>query len=116
TDGTATTSCDQEVAIDGTIIEWGGHMHELGQSFRLTLNPGMPGETILLDIDAWDFDWQGRYQPVEPVPVQPGDVLRIECTWDRSLRADADDGYIVFGEGTEDEMCLNSVTIRPNAG
>ena len=91
-----------------------GHMHTMGKSFRMTLNPGTPGETVLLDIPVWNFDWQLNYQPVDPVPVKRGDTIRIECSWDRSLRYDPEPRYLVFAEGTEDEMCFSTYTVLPN--
>ena len=69
---------------------------------------------VLLDIPVWNFNWQLNYQPVDPVPVTRGDTVRVSCSWDRRLRHDPVLRYIVFAEGTEDEMCFSTVTIRPN--
>ena len=52
----------------------------------MTLNPGTDREKILLDIPDWDYDWQYSYRPVETIELQIGDVLRFECTWERSRR------------------------------
>ena len=49
-DGVAHTTCDYQVPDDGTIVGVLGHMHTLGKSFRLTLDPGTPKQKILLDI------------------------------------------------------------------
>lgn len=89
TDGTASTSCERQMQADGRIVDVLGHMHERGQSFRMTLNPGEADEKVLLDIPTWNFDWQLNYQPVDEVRVTEGDTVRIECTWDRSLRTGA---------------------------
>lgn len=114
TDGIGSTSCDYEVHGSGEIIDVLGHMHEIGRSFRMTLNPGTPGEKVLLDIPTWNFDWQLNYQPVEEVRVEEGDTLRIECTWDRGLRYDEEPKYLLFAEGTEDEMCFSTYTLLPD--
>ena len=114
TQGIGSTSCDHEMIADGEVIDVLGHMHELGQSFRMTLNPGTPEEKVLLDIPVWNFDWQLNYQPVEEVRVEKGDVVRIECTWDRSLRYDEEPRYLLFSEGTEDEMCFSTYTLLPD--
>jgi len=90
-----------------------GHMHTRGKAFTMTLNPGPPSEQVLLDIPAWNFDWQINYQPVTAIPVKRGDVIRIRCEWDRSQRVDPEPRYIVFAEGTEDEMCFSTYTINP---
>lgn len=114
--GNATGACDGRIATDGDIIDVLGHMHTLGKAFRMTLNPGTPQEKILLDIPTWNFEWQLNYQPVDPVPAKRGDVIRIECSWDRALRYDPNPKYIVFSEGTEDEMCFSTYTIDPKPG
>jgi hypothetical protein len=99
--------CDYPIAYEGWILGVGPHMHELGKAARIVLNPEAPDETILIDIPNWDFHWQGQYSFVEPVEIQPGDVVRVECWWDNSegIR------YVVWGEGTQDEMCFHFTRI-----
>lgn len=101
--------CDRPAPIDGYVVGASGHMHERGTSFRITLNPDTPDAQILLDIPAWDFHWQGSYQYIEPLAISAGDTVRIECQWDNS------DGerYILWAEGTDDEMCLGGISILP---
>lgn len=110
---TGTTTCNYKVHTPGEIVDVLGHMHELGSTYRMTLNPGTPEEKILLDIPHWDFAWQLNYQPVDPVAIKQGDVIRVECVWDRRLRGDAEPRYLVFAEGTQDEMCFSTYTIKP---
>ena len=84
-----------------------GHMHELGRSFRLELNPGKENAVLMLDIPRWDFHWQDRYQFVEPLLITFGSALRMSCAWDNSLSDDP--RYVVWGEGTSDEMCFGAL-------
>ena len=112
--GNGTATCDSRIRTDGNIVDVLGHMHTLGRTFRMTLNPGTPQQEVLLDIPSWNFDWQLNYQPVDPVPVKRGDTIRIECSWDRSQRYDAVPRYILWSEGTEDEMCFSTYTISPS--
>ena len=85
-------------------------MHELGTTYRLTLNPDTPDERILIDMDRWNFEWQLGYYPDEELVFEPGDELRLECGWDRALwPADEESRYIVWAEGTADEMCYTAV-------
>lgn len=114
TQGIGSTSCDKEIEYGGQIVDVLGHMHELGQSFRMTLNPGTDEEQVLLDIPTWNFDWQLNYQPVDEIRVEEGDTLRIECTWDRGLRYDPEPRYLLFAEGTQDEMCFSTYTLLPD--
>lgn len=95
--------CDYPIDFEGWLLGVGPHMHELGKSSRVVLNPATTGETVLIDIPAWDFHWQGQYSFAQPVPLQPGDIVRLECWWDNS----SGDRYVTWGEGTQDEMCFN---------
>lgn len=113
TDGKASASCEHD-AKPGEIVSVWGHEHEIGTSFKMTLNPGKPDERVLLDIPRWSFDWQLNYYPVDKVVLKPGDRIGIECSWDRR-RAPAgnEPRYIVWGEGTNDEMCFSQIVTRP---
>lgn len=115
TNGVASSSCDIP-APAGQIVSFWPHMHELGTTYRMTLNPGTPDEKILIDIDRWDFQWQMGYYPVEPLFLEDGDTLRIECGWDRALwPAGLESRYIVWAEGTQDEMCFTGVAVSPQS-
>lgn len=110
----ARSSCDTRVPQGGSIVEAMGHMHTLGATFRLTLDPDTPDEQVLLDIPTWSFDWQMNYRFVDPVVVEAGQPLRIECSWDRGVDPGRDPRYIVFAEGTEDEMCFGTYALIPD--
>ncbi len=111
--GISASRCDHWAVGEGTIVSVFGHMHELGRTFRLTLNPDTPTEQILLDIDRWDFNWQLNYTPAKETVIRPGDVVRVECSWDRNLiNPQAEPRWISWAEGTEDEMCYSALTTR----
>lgn len=112
TDGVARSSCDHVIRRPREVLGVFGHMHEIGTRFRMTRNPGRPDEQVLLDIPRWNFDWQLNYEPVDPVVLGRGDVLRVECEWDRSRMAPARPRYVTWAEGTEDEMCYSTITSR----
>ena len=105
----ARTYCDYPSPFFEPLVVYGvlGHMHELGRSFRMELNPDSDEPLLLLDIPRWDFHWQDRYQFVEPVEIKFGDTLRMSCHWDNSLSEEP--RYVVWGEGTADEMCFGTV-------
>ncbi len=109
--GTASSSCDIEVGRNGTIYAVLGHMHELGASYRMTLNPDTPEERILLDIPRWTFEWQLSYQLDEEIRVTETDIVRFECAWDRSLQPTWEPKYVIWAEGTQDEMCYSTIGI-----
>ncbi len=99
--------CDYPITVPLTVFGVSGHMHELGRSFRLELIPDGEEPLLLLDIPRWDFHWQDQYYFVEPLKFSRGDVLRMTCYWDNSLSEDP--RYVVWGEGTSDEMCFGSI-------
>ena len=109
---TVTSWCDIPMQYDGAIIEVGGHMHTMGNRFSLALNPGASDEQVIFEIPQWDFNWQGRYQYATPIRVLEGDVVRISCTWHKGT-GEAQK-YTLWGEGTQDEMCLSSLTVLPD--
>ncbi len=108
----AHSSCDHRIGQDGQLLAVLGHMHEIGRSFRMTLNPGTPQEQILLDIPRWDFDWQFNYPLADPIELHAGDTIRIECSWDRHLVEQDEPHYVTWAEGTEDEMCFSTISVR----
>jgi hypothetical protein len=105
-----TSTCDRSVRRDMTALGAILHMHTRGVSAKLELNPGTPGARVLLDIPAWDFHWQGSYWYERPIALKAGDTVRITCTWDNTLVRPA--RYVVWGEGTTDEMCLGALSVR----
>jgi hypothetical protein len=117
-----TQSCDQPVEQAGTLHMAAGHMHLLGRAIKVELNPGKPEATTLLDVPQYNFDNQALLPLPEPVAVRPGDTLRVTCTHDATLRAmlpqlkPLPPRYVVWGEGTSDEMCLGILVLEPTAG
>jgi hypothetical protein len=108
-----TQSCDHRVAEPGRVYALAGHMHLLGTKITVQLNPGRPGARTLLDVDPYNFHDQRSVPLRRPVTVRAGDVLRVTCTHDATLRPHVLPGvpprYVVWGDGTTDEMCLGIV-------
>ncbi len=113
-------TCDRPVTEAARVFAVAGHMHLLGREISVTLNPGTPQEKVLLDIPNWDFDQQSAIPLKKPVDIKPGDTLRVRCRHDASLRAqlpalqNTPARYVVWGEGTADEMCL-AIVVRSAA-
>ena len=111
------STCDRTLTAPTTIHVVAGHMHLLGASIRLELNPGTPRAKVLLDIPHWDFHWQNAYTLAKPVQAGPGDVVRVTCRYDVRMRAMGHPGlpetprYVLWGEGTTDEMCLGILQV-----
>jgi hypothetical protein len=109
--GGAKSSCERPFETRTTIHGVAGHMHLLGRSIRVELNPGTDRARVLLDIPRWDFHWQNAYMLEEPVVAEAGDRVQVTCRHDASLRSGTTPRYIVWGEGTTDEMCLGVLQV-----
>ncbi len=112
-------TCTRPVTVPETVRGVAGHMHLLGRSIRVDVNPGTPRARTLLDISTWDFDDQ-RSRALAPVHLVPGDMLRVRCRHSQELRDDLPafagqpEKYVLWGEGTTDEMCLGILLVtRP---
>lgn len=108
------SSCDLGARDVGTIHTVLAHMHEFGDSYRMTLNPDTPEEKVLLDIPDWDFEWQLAYELVEDIRIDRSDVVRFECWWDRTRLHMPEPRYITWNDGTVDEMCFSSIIVLPD--
>jgi hypothetical protein len=96
------------------VVGIAGHMHMLGE--RIQVRALKAQETAcMLDIPRWDFSWQQSYRflPDEPVIIEPGESVRVDCTYDNSPANQAvvngvkrPSREVTWGEGTFDEMCL----------
>jgi hypothetical protein len=111
--------CDQEIERPATLRAVAGHMHLLGRSITIDVNPGTPRAERVLDIPVWDFDDQGA-EAVRPLQLRRGDTVRVTCTHDQGLRdvlpafEGQEERFVVWGEGTTDEMCLGMLLVtRP---
>ena len=64
----------------------------------------------LINIDDWDFNWQGMYRFKDPIPMAAGTKLSLEAFYDNSegnWRNPNDPPKAVsWGEATTDEMCI----------
>ena len=113
----AVATCERRISEPTTIYVAAGHMHLLGASIKVELNPGTSRSKVLLDIPRWDFHWQNAYALAQPVDARPGDVVRVTCRHDVGKRTHGGHGvpptprYVLWGEGTTDEMCLGILQV-----
>ena len=87
----------------GTI--WGifPHMHTLGTGVNVTVTHA-GASTCAIDLGHWDFGWQQGYfyDTAHPLQISARDRITIQCQYDTMSATDT----TIFGEGTENEMCL----------
>jgi len=99
-----TQSTTQDLSVlPVNVRAWGAfpHMHTLGRQLRVERSGS--ADTCMIDIPRWDFNWQLAYWYEEPITIQPGDDMTITCTYNTMER----DETVRWGDGTQDEMCLN---------
>ena len=90
-----------------TIYSSNLHMHTLGTRAKMEIQHAEAETECLLQIDDWNFHWQGSYGFQKPKTFHPGDKLYLECHWDNSAGNQSGAPKDTWwGEGTTDEMCL----------
>jgi hypothetical protein len=108
-------SCIWPIDKNGYIVRVQGHMHLLGRTFSMVLNPGTPQAKTVLTVPNYNFDYQKAYNLSTPIPVKAGDQLQINCSYDPTLAQElpilrkAPPHFVTWGDGSTDEMCLGLV-------
>lgn len=97
-----------EVPFDIEIVSIGGHAHYLCTTMKAIAELPSGTERKLFAIDDWDFNWQGRYNYVEPVRLPKGTKIRTTLTYDNSADNPRNPSNppvdVHWGEGSTDEM------------
>lgn len=94
-----------------------GHMHMVGVQTSLTLERANGDKSVLLDIPAWNFHWQGSYTLESPIPLNADDKVTLRCVYDNTPEHLAAVEYpepahlVTLGEGSTDEMCIGYLTV-----
>jgi hypothetical protein len=106
------TSCTFPASATGYIVRSQAHMHLLGRSFQLVLNPGTPQAQTVLDVPSYNFHDQKADNLAKPIHVTAGEPLQVTCTYDPMLAQElpilrkAPAHFVTWGDGSSDEMCL----------
>jgi hypothetical protein len=109
------TSCIWRVKKNGYIVRAQAHMHLLGSTFSLVLNPGTPQAKTVLDVPNYNFHYQRAYNLKTPIPVTAGEALQVNCSYDPTLAQELPilrkipPHFVTWGDGSSDEMCLGLV-------
>jgi hypothetical protein len=86
------------------------HMHLIGKKIKVTIKmPNKPKET-LLEISAWDYNWQETYFLKDPLKLPVDTELNVEAVYDNSAKNPNNPNnpprLVTYGEQTTDEMCV----------
>lgn len=97
------------------------HMHERGSRGLVSILRRDGSTECLLQIDDWDDRWQGDYVFAQPIRLEDGDRLYVECHWDNT----EGNQRVLFGTpekprdlswAEDQEMCIAFVTVSPVRG
>ena len=85
-------------------------MHLLGRKMNVQMEPLSGPAQCLIDIQDWDFNWQGAYRFREPVSIPTGTQFSLTAYYDNSSANPRNPNdppkAVSWGEETTDEMCI----------
>ena len=114
-----TVTCTQQIRAPGYIVRTQAHMHLLGRSMSMVVDPGTPQSKTILNVPNYDFNYQRSYNLSQWVKVQHGDTVQFTCTYDPTLASElpalrkAPAHFVTWGDGSSDEMCLGLIQTVP---
>lgn len=97
-------------ALNTHLLTIAPHMHLLGK--KMTVSAKFPnGSTqCLINIDDWDFNWQGMYRYKDSIAIPAGTKLSLSAWYDNSSsnwrNPNDPPKPVSWGEQTTDEMCI----------
>lgn len=110
-----TRACFVSTASAVTVVASTAHAHKTGRRvwselFRLSGdNATVERIAELGRNDAYDFESQ-QAVPLNNIQLRDGDLISTTCVYDSTAR----NSGTVGGHGTDDEMCLNWLTVYPS--
>jgi len=86
------------------------HMHLLGKKIKVEVTPLGGSKQCMVNIDDWDFNWQGFYQYRSPFPLPALSTVKLTAHYDNSAanprNPNSPPKDVRWGEATTDEMAL----------
>jgi hypothetical protein len=101
--------------LAGKVITVAPHMHNLGRQIKVEVEDFGGKKRPIINIDDWDFNWQGFYLSAEPIDIPSGSSVKVTAIYDNSAnnRKNPNNPIVPvgWGERTTDEMCLAFVGV-----
>ena len=100
------------VPFDAVVMGFAPHMHVRGKAARYEVKLPDGTARTLLDVPAYDFNWQLLYKLADPVAVPRGSTLTFTAWYDNSTGNPANPDptkEVTWGPQTYDEMHLGYV-------
>ena len=70
--------------VDALAVTVGGHAHMICREMQVFATPPGGERRSIFYIDDWDFDWQNRYQYLEPLSLPAGTLIETVIVYDNS--------------------------------
>jgi hypothetical protein len=106
---------DQDISI----ISFFPHMHLRGKEMRMTATFPDGRRQVLLNVPAYDFNWQLFYYPKERITLPRGTRVDVVARYDNSAGNSANPNpsrRVRFGETSNDEMMFGTFEFVPVEG
>ena len=107
-DNYTVTAKSPSFPADGRLLSLSPHMHVRGKSFEYQLTgPGI--DRTILEIPAYDFNWQTNYELARPIDVPAGSHFVCTASYDNSdanLNNPDPSVMVRWGDQTWDEMMI----------
>ena len=100
------------VPTDISVMAYMAHMHVRGKSFNFELTTPDGKTETLLDIPRYDFNWQLRYDYLEPKVLPKGSRVKVTAVFDNSENNPANPDptkTVHWGQQTYEEMLIGYV-------
>lgn len=94
---------------DTLVANFTPHMHTRGKAFRYEAKYPDGTQEVLLDVPAYDFNWQTTYELAEPKLMPKGTELICTAAWDNSennLNNPDPTQTVTWGDQTWEEMMI----------
>jgi thiol-disulfide isomerase/thioredoxin len=107
-----TESFSRPAPVDIPVLAFMAHMHVRGKAFRFDLTTPDGSQQTLLNIPRYDFNWQLRYQPAQPLVIPKDSTVKVTAVYDNSSNNPANpnpDQTVRWGEQTHEEMLIGYV-------
>ncbi|MFO0913086.1 MAG: redoxin domain-containing protein [Pirellulales bacterium] len=107
---------EKNIRRDVMLLAMFPHMHLRGKSFRYVAHFPDGREQILLDVPAYDFNWQNAYVPKDPIRLPAGTKLECIAHFDNSSENPANpdpQATVTWGDQTWEEMMIGYFDATP---
>lgn len=97
------------VPFDSRILSFMPHMHMRGKAFRYDMVDPAGERRELLNVPAYDFNWQLQYRSAEPVLAMTGSRIEATAWYDNSPENPNNPDAaktVTWGDQTEEEMMI----------